>query len=719
LRILPKLKARTSTHYNQILMKCHFFKDENDGKYYFSFKTDSGTTILQSQAYSDAASCDNGIQSVFKNSGLLERYKLQQQPNGSFKFDLLAGNNQVIGTSVAFKSESERTAAIAELRNIKGTTQILRQGIASSSMPSSDANKVATGTGLAAGGNSDDGFGKPDITMLEQGTHEKLQIEFYKNNRDDKFYFQFKDLKGKLLLVSQGYQSKDAAEKGAMSILNNATNIDRYDISQAPDGKLYFDLKAANHQIIGTSLAYSDKSELRQVMETFGVKFDNKEGAGTGASGAAIAGGAAVVGGGLAANAISGGGGKSGTDGSDADRKAAEARRLEREKAEAKRQVEHEKRLAEEKRLTAEKNAAEERRVEAERKKIEAERIAAEKKADEQRRIASEKQLAEDKRIAAEKREAESKRLAEEKRIAAEKRAKEIKLEEKKKAAAAASAAAMTSSSASSSSSKSSGAAKGGVGGKVGGKVGSKAGAAASGTANAGRGAVESGGSGMGGCLKWLLPLLLLALLIFGLMWFLKGCGGQVADGVKSTTGAVTDVASGAVDAAGDAAGAAKDAATDAAGAVKDAAADVSETVKKALGKTGDELGFGKRTLAHSMAGFLSDPNAKAPKTFSWDIINWPFNSPNMNNTARGRVKDIAKLMKEYPNARLNIIGYREANEKENITYKGENIGLDLIRARCLQRKLKDAGVAGNRVKFEGGGVASSRNKYEVIISRK
>lgn len=74
---------------------------------------------------------------------------------------------------------------------------------------------------------------------------------------DGQFRFVLKAGNAETILTSELYKSRSSAEAGIASVQNNCTNDDRYDKKESSNGKAYFNLKAANHQIIGTSQMYA------------------------------------------------------------------------------------------------------------------------------------------------------------------------------------------------------------------------------------------------------------------------------------------------------------------------------------------------------------------------------------------------------------------------------------------------------------------------------
>ena len=77
-----------------------------------------------------------------------------------------------------------------------------------------------------------------------------------KTNDKGQYVFVLKARNGEVILRSEHYKSRNAAMKGIVSVQNNCTLEERYDRKDAADGRSYFNLKAGNHQIIGTSQMY-------------------------------------------------------------------------------------------------------------------------------------------------------------------------------------------------------------------------------------------------------------------------------------------------------------------------------------------------------------------------------------------------------------------------------------------------------------------------------
>lgn len=74
------------------------------------------------------------------------------------------------------------------------------------------------------------------------------------------FRFVLKAANAETILVSESYTTRGAADNGIASVQNNCLLDERYEKKATKDGHPYFNLKAANHEIIGSSEAYSSEA---------------------------------------------------------------------------------------------------------------------------------------------------------------------------------------------------------------------------------------------------------------------------------------------------------------------------------------------------------------------------------------------------------------------------------------------------------------------------
>ena len=78
-----------------------------------------------------------------------------------------------------------------------------------------------------------------------------------KNNDKGRYWFVLKAANSEVILTSEQYESKASAENGVASVQKNSPSDDRYERKDASDGRFFFTLKAANHQVIGKSQMYT------------------------------------------------------------------------------------------------------------------------------------------------------------------------------------------------------------------------------------------------------------------------------------------------------------------------------------------------------------------------------------------------------------------------------------------------------------------------------
>ena len=95
--------------------KFEVFKDKA-GEFRFRLKAGNGQIILASEGYKAKPSCMNGIASVKKNATLDERFERRDTNAGNYRFNLHAGNRQIIGTSESYKTAAARDNGIASVK---------------------------------------------------------------------------------------------------------------------------------------------------------------------------------------------------------------------------------------------------------------------------------------------------------------------------------------------------------------------------------------------------------------------------------------------------------------------------------------------------------------------------------------------------------------------------------------------------------------------------
>ncbi|MEB3767967.1 YegP family protein [Acinetobacter sp. MD2] len=85
---------------------------------------------------------------------------------------------------------------------------------------------------------------------------------------DGQFRFVLKAGNGEKILTSELYKAKASALNGIESVQKNSSEDTHYERLEAKNGKAYFNLKAVNHQVIGTSQLYSGEQAREKGIES-------------------------------------------------------------------------------------------------------------------------------------------------------------------------------------------------------------------------------------------------------------------------------------------------------------------------------------------------------------------------------------------------------------------------------------------------------------------
>ena len=78
-------------------------------------------------------------------------------------------------------------------------------------------------------------------------------------DKKGEFRFRLKAGNGEIVLASESYKDKAGALNGIESVKKNAEDIGRFESKLSPGGKHHFVLRAANHQVIGSSEVYDSE----------------------------------------------------------------------------------------------------------------------------------------------------------------------------------------------------------------------------------------------------------------------------------------------------------------------------------------------------------------------------------------------------------------------------------------------------------------------------
>lgn len=87
----------------------------------------------------------------------------------------------------------------------------------------------------------------------------KFEITKRKNGE---FQFNLKAGNGQVILTSEGYVAKYSCKKGIESVRKNSQIDRRFEKRTTKENRFYFNMKAANGQVVGVSETYNSQSAM-------------------------------------------------------------------------------------------------------------------------------------------------------------------------------------------------------------------------------------------------------------------------------------------------------------------------------------------------------------------------------------------------------------------------------------------------------------------------
>jgi uncharacterized protein YegP (UPF0339 family) len=190
-----------------------------DGETYFHLVAGNGQLVLQSEGYKSLDGAQNGVASVKDNGGHAASYSVLGSNDGQYYFNLIAANNEIIGTSELYSTKSNAQRAADSTRSL--ITKIKRW----------------------------------DTIAAEP----KASFNVFKGV-DGQYYFNLRARNGEIVLQSEGYTSKDAATDGIAAVRANGTHTSNFTVFAAADGRYAIRLQAGNNEIVAQGELYSTKA---------------------------------------------------------------------------------------------------------------------------------------------------------------------------------------------------------------------------------------------------------------------------------------------------------------------------------------------------------------------------------------------------------------------------------------------------------------------------
>jgi len=191
---------------------------DNNGQYHFNLKSGNGAILLTSEAYTSRTGAINGILSTLENGVDPLQYRVNKTATG-YNVRLVAANNEVITFSQVYSTKSSATRAVTSC--VKATTSYLDK-------------REANTTGAR-------------VEVL-QGESGQFRFNMFAKN-------------GQIVVSSEQYTTEAAAFNGAFAVQSEGQSAAAYTVKANSSGTgFYFNVKAQNGQVIGTSQQYTTKA---------------------------------------------------------------------------------------------------------------------------------------------------------------------------------------------------------------------------------------------------------------------------------------------------------------------------------------------------------------------------------------------------------------------------------------------------------------------------
>ena len=88
-----------------------------------------------------------------------------------------------------------------------------------------------------------------------------MKVVLKESQAQEPFSFSFVGGNGKMLVKSENYKAKKSALNGIESVRKNSQEDARYEVKEAKNGKLYFNIKSSNGQIVATSAMFNSTAD--------------------------------------------------------------------------------------------------------------------------------------------------------------------------------------------------------------------------------------------------------------------------------------------------------------------------------------------------------------------------------------------------------------------------------------------------------------------------
>jgi outer membrane protein OmpA-like peptidoglycan-associated protein len=204
-----------------------------------------------------------------------------------------------------------------------------------------------------------------------------------------------------------------------------------------------------------------------------------------------------------------------------------------------------------------------------------------------------------------------------------------------------------------------------------------------------------------GGFFKWLIPLLII---LAAAWWFSKGCNSHKLNSAIDSLSAKADSAGAKIDSATGGVGSKIDQAKAVVAGKLNAAGDFVRELGTKISKKlpdGTSINIPENSVEGSLISFIEDKNKPVDKTtwFTFDRLYFETGKSILKPESQEQLKNIAAILKAYPNVQLKLGGYTDNTGDAAVNTKISN-----ERANAALDALVKLGVDTKRLSAEGYG---------------
>ncbi|HHH38391.1 MAG TPA: DUF1508 domain-containing protein [Sedimenticola sp.] len=88
-----------------------------------------------------------------------------------------------------------------------------------------------------------------------------MKVILKESDAQEPYSFSFVTDAGKAIVRSENYKAKKSALNGIESVKKNCQDDRRYEMKTAKNGKHFFNVKASNGQVVGTSMMFATEAD--------------------------------------------------------------------------------------------------------------------------------------------------------------------------------------------------------------------------------------------------------------------------------------------------------------------------------------------------------------------------------------------------------------------------------------------------------------------------